>query len=200
MLNLLKVFRFRYLKAMANFFTPVFIYIDKVPNYSEKAWDIKRKYLRRLGFKIAEGVAIDRGFEFVRPQGISVGDWTSIGKNFKCYNYNDVIIGNFCLIAGEVQINNGGHQTDDYVPFSGVIKIEDGVWIGHGVKIVGADICIGKNSILGAGALILESVPAYSIVIGAPGRVVAKRNISERVWHVDNKWYDPNTFTIFPDM
>lgn len=200
MLKLIRVFRIRYLREMANFITPVFIYIDKVPNYSEKAWDKKRKYLRKLGFDIAEGVGIDSGFEFIRHEGIRIGEWTSIGKNFKCYNYNDVNIGKFCLFAGEVQINNGGHHKDNYLPFSGVITIEDGVWIGHGVRIIGTDICIGKNSILGAGSLILESVPENSIAIGSPARVVGKRDIPRKVWHVDNKWYDPNTFTILPDV
>jgi len=189
-------YRFRFYKAMAELSTPIFFYKDKVPQYDHNAWEKKNRYLNRIGFDISNKVAIDKGFEFIRPAGISIGEYSSIGKNFKCYNYNDVTVGKFCVFAGEVQINNGGHKIENYLPFSGATTIGNGVWIGHGVKIVGDNINIGNNSIVGAGTLVLESIPENSIVVGTPGKVVGKRKVAEQVWHVDNFWYDPKTFKL----
>jgi len=56
-------------------------------------------------------------------------------------------------------------------PYAGVMKddgdptLETGVYVGPGAKILGR-ITIGEWSIIGANAVVTESVPAYSIVVG----------------------------------
>ena len=49
--------------------------------------------------------------------------------------------------------------------------IEDDVVIGAGAKILGA-INIGRNSRIGANAVVVKSVPPDSVVVGVPGQVV----------------------------
>ena len=45
------------------------------------------------------------------------------------------------------------------------------MYIGAGAKILGP-ITIGDNCVIGAGAVVLKSVPANSIVAGVPAREV----------------------------
>jgi acetyltransferase-like isoleucine patch superfamily enzyme len=104
-----------------------------------------------------------------------------------------VYIGNFCsigwasigadtLIASYVSILSGGrqHRIDDpTVPIrrqSGTIDcvhIGENSWIGERAVIM-ADI--GRNCVIGAGAVVTRPIPDNSVAVGAPARVVRTRN------------------------
>lgn len=56
----------------------------------------------------------------------------------------------------------------------GNVKIGNDVWIGCNVIVLGG-VTIGDGSIIGAGTIVANDVPAYSIFAGNPGRVIAKR-------------------------
>tara|TARA_B100000787_G_scaffold153857_1_gene128309 strand:- start:115 stop:651 length:537 start_codon:yes stop_codon:yes gene_type:complete len=110
---------------------------------------------------------------------------TVIGK----YNYlgpgvviNDSVIQNYCSIAPNVVIGGMEH---DYSNFSTSTKlysnnkvrttiIEDDVWIGANV-VIRTGLIIGKGSIIGASAVVLNDIPPLSIVVGNPGRVLKSR-------------------------
>ena len=53
----------------------------------------------------------------------------------------------------------------------GVPVIEDDVFIGAGAKVLG-DIRIGRRVVIGANAVVLESVPDDAVVAGVPARVI----------------------------
>lgn len=58
------------------------------------------------------------------------------------------------------------------------IEIDENVWIGGNVILLpGAQLQEGV--IVGAGAVIAKKIPAYSIVIGNPCKVIGTRNITE---------------------
>lgn len=50
-------------------------------------------------------------------------------------------------------------------------KIEDNVVIGAKATIIGP-ITIGRNSIIGAGSVVVKDVPPYTIVAGNPAKVI----------------------------
>jgi acetyltransferase-like isoleucine patch superfamily enzyme len=75
-----------------------------------------------------------------------------------------------------------------------LIEIRSGVWIGHGVRIVGKNISIGENSIIGAGAVVIGNVEPNSIVAGVPAKKIGVRTPSERVWHFGDVYFSPHTF------
>jgi len=52
-------------------------------------------------------------------------------------------------------------------------------WIGHGAVIL-AGVSVGDGAIVGAGAVVTKDVPAFSIVVGNPARVL-RRRVSEAV-------------------
>jgi acetyltransferase-like isoleucine patch superfamily enzyme len=90
-------------------------------------------------------------------------------------------IGDHCMIGGGTLISGVEHgysrrdipmrhQPTENKP----VRIEDDVWIGMGVKLL-PGVTIGKGAIIGAGSVVTRSIPAYSIAIGAPCRVVRER-------------------------
>jgi len=129
-----------------------------------------------------------------------------IGK----YNYfgpgvviNDAIIHNYCSIAPNVVIGGMEH---DYSSFSTSTKlysnnkvkttvIEDDVWIGANA-VIRTGLIIGKGSIIGASAVVLNDIPPLSIVVGNPGRILKSR-FSEK----DKiKKYNSIDFSNSPDL
>jgi len=66
----------------------------------------------------------------------------------------------------------------------GTIRIEEGCWIGFGAAIVcgKGELVIGRNSVIGANAVVSRSVPPNSIVTGNPARVVKQFDPSKGEW------------------
>jgi serine acetyltransferase len=54
--------------------------------------------------------------------------------------------------------------------------IEEGVFIGAKAIILGP-IKVGRNSKIGAGAVVLQDVPAGCTVVGNPARIIRKQEV-----------------------
>ena len=51
------------------------------------------------------------------------------------------------------------------------VTIKKGVWIGAGAIIL-PGVTIGEYAVIGAGATVTKDVPAYTVVVGVPARIV----------------------------
>jgi len=58
------------------------------------------------------------------------------------------------------------------------VKIENNVWIGDSA-IVCKGVTIGENSIIGAGAVVVDNIPANCVAAGNPARVVKQLDVGE---------------------
>ncbi|MEW6102532.1 MAG: acyltransferase [bacterium] len=113
---------------------------------------------------------------------VIIGENTNIGSNSQIYGEGSgVKIGNDVLIAGQSFIVTVQHIFDDiekpiFVQGSLCKKIiiKNNVWIGANVKILGG-VTIEEGSIIGAGSVVTESIPPFSIVVGIPAKVVKIR-------------------------
>jgi acetyltransferase-like isoleucine patch superfamily enzyme len=112
---------------------------------------------------------------------IRIGNFVSIGPFcfFACKSSID--IGSNVSIGSGTHFLAGGHAFDALDKpvirqrrVSKGIVVEDGVWLGTGAKILDG-VTIGRDSIVGAGAVVSKDVPARSVVLGNPARVVQKR-------------------------
>lgn len=98
--------------------------------------------------------------------------------NFDCVfiDLAPIRIGRNTLIAPKVQLLTAHHPFDQAVRSSGLeagkpITIGDDCWLGGGV-IVCPGITIGDRVIIGAGAVVTKDIPADSVAVGNPARVI----------------------------
>lgn len=96
---------------------------------------------------------------------------------------NNTRIGNYCSIASGSKIGGMEHpwrsgSTSTWLSRHNIAEtetlIEDDVWIGSNV-VVRQGVHIGRGAVLGAGSVVLENVPAYTIVAGVPAKAIRKR-------------------------
>lgn len=138
----------------------------------------------KIGIILSEGVVLGRNTILSCKGGsIDIGENSNISANCMLTSETKLSIGKNVLIAGMSYIVAGGnHGTDRTdIPiisqpvFSrGGVSIEDNVWIGANVTILDG-VTIGHDSIIGAGAVVTESISEFSIAVGIPAKVVKSR-------------------------
>ncbi len=104
------------------------------------------------GIEIHPGATIGYGFFIDHGHGVVIGETAEIGNNVVMFH--------------QVTLGGRGFATGKRHPTVG-----NNVIIGAGAAVLGP-VFIGDNSKIGAGTVLLNNVPAESVVVGNPGRVV----------------------------
>jgi serine O-acetyltransferase len=107
------------------------------------------------GIEIHPGATIGRRCFIDHGMGVVIGETTEIG--------DDVLLYQGVTLGGTGKEKGKRHPT-----------VGDNVVIGTGAKILG-NITVGSHTKIGAGSVVIRSVPDYSTVVGVPGRVVRAR-------------------------
>ncbi len=185
----LRLAKVKILKSIADISTPYY--------HDPDGWNCKNWWLKKAGIKIGKGVAIDHGFYCLTglESNVVIEDYAVIGVGLRIWNFNSVEIGAFSMFAADVTLSNGGHDKNTFEPFSGILKIGKGCWIGNGARIIGP-LNIGNNVIVGAGSVVIRDIPEGAIVAGVPARVIGMRELPDKVWHLGGTYFNPITFTI----
>jgi serine O-acetyltransferase len=104
--------------------------------------------------------------------GIEIHPGAKIGRRFFIDHGMGVVIGETSEIGDDVTIYQGvtlgGTSTE---PIKRHPTIEDSVTIFSGAAVLGP-VTVGRHSRVGAGSVLVTSVPQHSTVVGIPGRVV----------------------------
>ena len=103
------------------------------------------------GARIGNGVFIDHGM------GVVIGETSEIGDR--------------CLLYQGVTLGGTGKESGKRHP-----TLQDNVVVGAGAKVLGA-ICVGTNTRIGAGSVVVKNVDANSTVVGIPGRIVHQSGV-----------------------
>lgn len=128
--------------------------------------------------------AIDKhnGIKF-NPE-IKIGDNVSINYDVHIACVDMVEIGEGSLLGSKVFITDHFHGDSTFesmcIPPSkrsltskGRVIIEKNVWIGEGVVIM-PGVIIGNNSVIGANAVVTRNIPAFSVAVGNPAKVIKR--------------------------
>jgi acetyltransferase-like isoleucine patch superfamily enzyme len=89
-----------------------------------------------------------------------------------------VTIGNTVLLGPNVSIMNATHETEvqsrrENIEYAKKVVIGDDCWIGGHVVIL-PGVTIGQGCTIAAGAVVTKDIPAWSVAMGVPARVVKK--------------------------
>ena len=148
--------------------------------------DIRSRFCLRQGpgaqVSIGDRCILDNDLTVECRGRLKIGDRTIFGHHCTIGVREEVIIGDDCLIAEMVSIRDHNHRFDcDDIPIReqgmtvAPVRIGDNCWLAGKVTIV-AGVTIGANSVIGANAVVTSDLPANSVAVGVPARVIRMRS------------------------
>jgi acetyltransferase-like isoleucine patch superfamily enzyme len=135
------------------------------------------------GIAVGNNVLIGRNTVLSCKDGdLSICDNANIAMNCLIQSGKNVRIGKNVLMAAYVYIvGGGGHRssrTDVPIIQQGQtirdVVIDDNAWVGAGVTIMDG-IRVGRDAIIGAGAVVTQDIPEFAVAAGVPARVLHDR-------------------------
>ncbi|MCB9721663.1 MAG: acyltransferase [Candidatus Omnitrophica bacterium] len=107
---------------------------------------------------LEDRVSFNTGCHIVACESIKIGAGTAIGEYVTIRDQNHKTAGSSGGINGQ------GYSVKPVV-------VGKNVWIGRGCYI-GAGVCIGDGAVIGANSVVVKSIPANGVAVGAPAKVI----------------------------
>ena len=139
--------------------------------------ETRRQMLNQILGSVADGAAfINQPFYCDYGKHIRVGKRFFANFHFTVLDEALVTIGDDCFVGPNVSIYTACHSTDPVernsrMEWAEPVTIGDNVWIGGDVTIL-PGVIIGDNVTIGAGSVVTRDIPAGSIAVGNPCRVI----------------------------
>lgn len=122
--------------------------------------------------------------------GVDIHPAARIGRGIMVDHAHSIVIGETAIVGDNVSmlhsvtLGGTGKEHDDRHP-----KIENGVLIGAGAKVLG-NITVGHCSRIAAGSVVLQAVPPMKTVAGVPARIVGEAGCAQPSISMDQILYD----------
>ena len=105
---------------------------------------------------------------------LEIDDGTLVNYGTSIAATGSVRIGRNCLLGMyTIILDNDFHELEERTrrPGPRPVVLEDNVWLGHRVLVL-PGVTIGHDSAVGAGSVVMTSIPPRSVALGNPARVV----------------------------
>jgi maltose O-acetyltransferase len=151
-------------------------------NLAEDALE-RQGILERLLGRLGRDTMIEPPFQCVYGRNIHLGDHVFLNYQCVILDCAEVRVGDHVMIGPAVQIYTPAHLLQAEGRNQGLevakpIVIEDNVWIGGGAILL-PGVTVGRNAVVGAGAVVPRDVEANTVVAGNPAKVV--RHIDQQL-------------------
>ncbi|MDR0992991.1 MAG: hypothetical protein LBN38_00260 [Verrucomicrobiota bacterium] len=133
------------------------------------------------GIVVEDGVYVGRNtIIYCKNGNIRLGRSVNISSNCQLFSSNELTVGSGTVIAAYVYLLSGGqYDYSSRIPFAeqsgmvtrGPTRIGENGWIGAGVVVVDGSV-VGNHVVVGAGAVVSGEIPADSLALGIPAKVV----------------------------
>ncbi|WP_010182463.1 acyltransferase [Aquimarina agarilytica] len=162
------------------------------PSYIGKPLIIKKSRKIFIGkrVRIYPGVRLE---VVSNNSAIVIRDNVSIGNNLHVVSNDDkLVINKDVTISANVFITNTEHNYQDisvHIMEQKLINkktvIGENCFIGYGA-VIQAGTILGKQCIVGANSVVRGDFPSYSVIVGAPARIVKRFNVETKKWQKTN--------------
>jgi acetyltransferase-like isoleucine patch superfamily enzyme len=136
------------------------------------------------GLELGENVYVGRNSILSCKEGsIFIADYCNISANCSLLSETEIKLGKYCFLAGYCFLVAGGNHSFDNITTpimfqpsftKGGILIADDVWLGAGVIVLDG-VTIGQGSVVGAGSVVTQPLPEYSVAVGSPAEKIKDR-------------------------
>lgn len=167
------------------------VYQDKMEEYNRTfPTEVERReqLLKEVFAEIGEGTKVETPIHANWGcHHVHLGKGLYINSNVTFVDDDHIYIGDNSMVAPNVVFATAGHPIlpilrEHHYSYTLPIHVGRNVWIGSGVQIM-PGITIGDNSVIGAGSVVTNDIPANVVAYGVPCKVM--REIGEK----DRKYY-----------
>jgi maltose O-acetyltransferase len=135
-----------------------------------------RAILHELLGEVGDGTVLRPPFFCDYGSHIRIGARTFANFGLVALDVAPIVIGDDVQFGPNVQLLTPTHPVEPDLrrarwEAAAPITIEDNVWLGGGA-IVLAGVTVGRDSVVGAGAVVTRDVPPGVVVVGQPARVI----------------------------
>lgn len=118
-----------------------------------------------------------------------IGNDSAIGMGSTLSAAESIVLEDHVLLARNVYISDHGHEFSNIevpIKHQGItkpqpVKIGRSTWLGQNVVVL-PGVTIGEHCVIGANSVVRSSIPAYSVAVGVPARVVRRFNPASAQW------------------
>lgn len=141
---------------------------------------LKRWLLIRFGAKVGKSPNIRPRVSIHFPWKLEIGDYCWIGDSCEILNLEPFVMEDHVALAHEVYIAAASHniRSKTMAYANKPVRIKRGCWVATRAMI-GPGVTIGENCVIGAGAIVLKSVPPNSIVGSNLAKVIGTRELTD---------------------
>jgi len=149
------------------------------PRWALHGW--RRFLLRSFGAQVGSGCRIAPSCRVWAPWNLVMGEFSALGDGVDCYSMGRITLGSKVAVSQRTFLCAGSHDIRSLSRplITGPIVIEDHVWIAAEC-FVHPDVVIREGAVIGARAVVLKEMPAWSVCAGNPCRKIKDRVVKER--------------------
>lgn len=151
--------------------------VDEFNELDSRADHERRMVLSLLLRAVGADVTVLPRFECSYGSHISIGDRAFVNRGAHFMDDAEITIGNSARIGPGAMLVTAVHPVDDHDlrrrgwERAAPITIGENAWLGARVTVC-AGVNIGRNTVVGAGSTVVQSVPDHVFAAGSPARVI----------------------------
>lgn len=141
-------------------------------------WHVRLRATDGATALLGEDVTLSRFADITAKQGLlEIGARSFVGQSCIICAREAIRIGADCLIAEHVTIRDQDHRFGPGLNTAKAgfetapVTIGNNVWIGAKATVT-KGVTIGDNAVIGANSVVTQDIPANSLAVGAPARVI----------------------------
>lgn len=162
--------------------------------------DKRNAMLKEMLAEVGEGCYIEPPFHSnFGGHHVHFGNYVYANFNLTTVDDTHIYVGDYTMFGPNVTLATAGHPIlpelrEKAYQYNMPIHIGRNCWLGAGVCVM-PGVTIGDNTVIGAGSVVTNDIPANSVAYGTPCRVIREISEHDREYYFKNQkidWDDIN--------